>query len=538
MGKKVFFILVFYLTCTFGILCQDRESLVLKAILNDDVLLLSNNVDSTDIDFLFSDNRGNALLHAIFYESPKSVKFLLKLKADPNFLFNSRTPLMYAVQQNDLSIVRNLVKYGAHVNERDSIGNTALMIAAADSKIAYARFLMRNGASLNWRNAKGYNARDLAVRSNNREMAAYLRSVFERNLPNYYDGPYITFNSKRKIKMSYFRHDSLKRRTDALVRYFNIRDINDSLIGFNVENNYFAIREKFERPLSELHNVDKLLVIGDIHGQYDTLKTFLLNNKIIDETLHWNFGSGTLVFLGDIFDRGEKVTEALWLIYRLEFEAKKAGGNVNLLLGNHELMEFEDDNRYLSEKYYYLFKNLKINYSKYYSQKTLLGRWLRSKNTFLKVDSFLFVHGGIHPQLLQYNLSIDSVNILINNHLNTKHKHKYVESDAVKFLLGFNGPFWYRGMIEQTEGNNLAENDVNKILNNFQVKYLLLGHTYKPDILTYSKGRIISMDVPFYLPDGCPMKALLLENNKLFLLNSMGEKTVFKFQAATINSNN
>ena len=49
---------------------------------------------------------------------------------------------------------------------------------------------------------------------------------------------------------------------------------------------------------------------------------------------------------GDIFDRGAKVREALDLLMRLEDEAKRAGGRVESLLGNHEAMnllhEFRD----------------------------------------------------------------------------------------------------------------------------------------------------------------------------------------------------
>ena len=53
-----------------------------------------------------------------------------------------------------------------------------------------------------------------------------------------------------------------------------------------------------------------------------------------------------LVQTGDIFDRGAKVREALDLLMRLEDEAKRAGGRVEFLLGNHEVMnllhEFRD----------------------------------------------------------------------------------------------------------------------------------------------------------------------------------------------------
>ncbi len=47
------------------------------------------------------------------------------------------------------------------------------------------------------------------------------------------------------------------------------------------------------------------------------------------------------MFAGDMFDRGDQVTECLWLVYALEETAKAAGGYVHFILGNHELMNLQ-----------------------------------------------------------------------------------------------------------------------------------------------------------------------------------------------------
>ncbi len=52
-----------------------------------------------------------------------------------------------------------------------------------------------------------------------------------------------------------------------------------------------------------------------------------------------------------MFDRGEQVTECLWLIYSLEEKAKAVGGYVHFVLGNHEIMNLQGDFRYVQEKY-------------------------------------------------------------------------------------------------------------------------------------------------------------------------------------------
>jgi hypothetical protein len=337
----------------------------------------------------------------------------------------------------------------------------------------------------------------------------------------------MSFKTQNKVKVTYLKHDSLKKRTDDFNKVFKLNSLNGNLSGFAGDLNEYSIRTKFQRPPTEIKIPGKLLIIGDVHGQYDTLCLFLRNNHIVDDSLHWNFKNGTIVFMGDIFDRGEKVTEILWLIYRLEKEAADNGGSVQLILGNHEMMVFEEDERYISEKYYYLFRNLKLHYSKQYNTKTLLGRWLRSKNTFLKIDTLLFAHGGIHPEILKYKLSLDSANYLIYKYTNAKRKSSLSNNPALLFLLSYNGPFWYRGMVEESDEKKITDEEIDQIFNLYKVTHLFVGHTFKNQVKTYNGGKIISTDVPFYLPDGFPMQALLLEDHNFVLLNSKGERKPF-----------
>jgi len=347
-------------------------------------------------------------------------------------------------------------------------------------------------------------------------------------LPNFSDGPYVSFKGKKKIKVTYLKHDSLKHRSDLFFKYFKFASFPASFHGFAGDGDTYPVQNNFTRPLSEENGTSKLLVIGDIHGQFDTLKMFLQRNNVVDKDLKWNFEDGTIVFIGDIFDRGEGVTEALWLIYKLEQQAKNDGGSVQLLLGNHEMMIFQEDIRYISEKYYYLFNNLKLNYHRYFNTKSLMGRWIRSKNTIFKMDSLLFVHGGIHPNLLQYNVSIDSINNLVYKYLNTKQKPNLIKNNLLQFLLSYNGPFWYRGLIEKSDGPLVPEEEIDSILKYYGVKHIIIGHTYNSEVKAFYNGKVICTDVPFYLPDGASMQAMLFQDKKLFLLDTRGSCKPFE----------
>ena len=43
-----------------------------------------------------------------------------------------------------------------------------------------------------------------------------------------------------------------------------------------------------------------LFVVADTHGEYPILAGMLMKQGVIDEALHWKFGRGRLVFLGDV----------------------------------------------------------------------------------------------------------------------------------------------------------------------------------------------------------------------------------------------
>ena len=79
----------------------------------------------------------------------------------------------------------------------------------------------------------------------------------------------------------------------------------------------------------------------NIEGNYYSFVNLLIGNKITDNNLNWIYGTGQLVLNGDMVDRGEYVTQVLWLIYKLEQEASAAGGHVHFILGNHEAMNLE-----------------------------------------------------------------------------------------------------------------------------------------------------------------------------------------------------
>lgn len=94
----------------------------------------------------------------------------------------------------------------------------------------------------------------------------------------------------------------------------------------------------------------RVVSIADIHGDNDKLLAVLAGCGLIDPvTLKWSAQpTTTLVQTGDLIDRGLQDVEVMETMMRLQQEAAKKGSKVVTLLGNHELMNLQDDLRYLS----------------------------------------------------------------------------------------------------------------------------------------------------------------------------------------------
>lgn len=102
--------------------------------------------------------------------------------------------------------------------------------------------------------------------------------------------------------------------------------------------------------LSSWHwsDVERVVVIPDIHGAYDQLVSLLRATGLIDETLAWTGGETHLISLGDLLDRGDSSRKVMDLLIRLQEEAPAAGGWVHVVIGNHEHMNLTGDLRYVS----------------------------------------------------------------------------------------------------------------------------------------------------------------------------------------------
>jgi len=298
--------------------------------------------------------------------------------------------------------------------------------------------------------------------------------------------------------------------------------INGEVLTKNLPLN--AFKTTFKPSPSTFENVKKIAALSDIHGQYDLAVTLLKNNKVIDKKLNWRFGKGHLVIAGDIFDRGPKVHETLLLIYKLEQQAKEKGGRVHFLLGNHEYMVLHKDLRYIHKKYKAVSKLLAVGYDKLYGRNTILGRWLRSKSTIIKINKDYFVHGGVSKEFINKtgfsSETMHTINTTMRASIN-RSKKEMKSTDFYKTYYSSKSLIWYRGYFR----DKLKDIEINEILHAINAKHIVVGHCSNKEVVQLFNHKIYGVDSS--LKKGKYGELLLIKKNKYQRRTLQGKKKKF-----------
>lgn len=308
-----------------------------------------------------------------------------------------------------------------------------------------------------------------------------------------YDGPYVLYTDSCVKVLSVGLSGDIK------TQYYDLgsENINLNVISHNGDYSFdVKIQKDKKRDTWKYEQYDKTLVISDPHGNIDFVIKTLQGNGAIDKKLNWTFGNNHLMVIGDVFDRGNDVTQIFWLIYKLKQEAEQSGGKVSFLIGNHEPMILCNDMRYAEEKYKILADSLGINYSELFSYDTELGKWIANCNTIEVSGDYLFVHAGIGEMFYKMNVPIDVVNKEISSVLFKKNKDRKATSELHSFLYGSEGPIWYRGLVRDKEKYHPCPSDTLALLmNRLGVEKIVVGHTKNNDISEFYDGKVIGVNV-------------------------------------------
>ena len=272
---------------------------------------------------------------------------------------------------------------------------------------------------------------------------------------------------------------------------------------------------------SRLHSLylrapGRLISIGDVHGDALGLRLVLAQAGLIDRETHslWTGGNATLVQTGDVVDRGDDSASALRLLVRLQAEARRQGGNVVGLMGNHELMQVVHDFRFVTDAENDGYGGSEGARALAFSPQGEFGPWLRTLPVAVVIEQTkgtdvvrkLFVHAGLDAHFLDSALTSPADALLeldrrfagLLGKVDADHELAYSEP-----LLGELGPLWNR-VFAMHRNETLVCHILNKTLTAAGADKMIVGHTVvEQGPTTRCDGRLVLGDVgfsPYYSP--------------------------------------
>lgn len=275
--------------------------------------------------------------------------------------------------------------------------------------------------------------------------------------------------------------------------------------------------------------VERVVAIGDLHGDYEQYLLTVRSAGLIDEQGDWAGGLTHLVQTGDVPDRGADSGKIFTHLAKLKRQAWLAGGHVHTIIANHEAMNFTGDLRYTHPGEYEVFvtpKSQKLQDENYTASVANImetlpeeewpvfdedhrqqfneqyplgfvehrqvwraegkhGAWVLRNPVAVVVNDSLFLHGGISAKYNQ--TSLEDLTKGVHSELLA------AELPKDGMARGDDGPLWYRGLArtpEEEEAVNLVA-----ILEKNDVARVVIGHTLALGIIfPRFGGKVLQID--------------------------------------------
>lgn len=272
----------------------------------------------------------------------------------------------------------------------------------------------------------------------------------------------------------------------------------------------------------------RVIAIGDIHGDLDLAHRSFMLAELMDANYNWiAIPSNTVVVqVGDQIDscrpipgvndchnsrtEGDKGDDIRVLEFfdEMHEKAKRVGGAVYSLLGNHELMNAQKNFTYVSydnfHKFHYedvtgaVFEGPKGRFDAFTPGSHLTERLACARQSVLIIGSTMFAHAGVLPVLAS---KLDHLDV------SNDKKLEYLNAVVRKWLLGklanshlgdknlitsdiHISPFWTRiyGSIPIDSGitSEKCNDHVQKAIKVYKIGQLVVGHT--PQMKSVANG--------------------------------------------------
>jgi hypothetical protein len=309
----------------------------------------------------------------------------------------------------------------------------------------------------------------------------------------------------------------------------------------------------------------RIIAVGDLHGDFSAWQDIARAAGIMDSNGHWAAGRTILVQMGDVTDRAPDSLKIIRSLQQLQKEATRKGGQVHVILGNHEAMNLLGDNRYTTAGEYAAFVDgqsaerrdrvyeanrprVEAFYksqdpaitpeqarAKWMAEHPLgwvehrvawqpsgeLGQWAARNPAILKIGSTLFAHGGISAEYAKQ--SLDSINQRVAKAMATG------DDSPASVLTDPLGPLWYRGLVT-TDADAQAERaaakpplpaltqeqELESVLAAYGAQRLVIAHTPSlAGIQITNNGRLARIDTGISRFYGGPLTWLEIVGDRM-----------------------
>lgn len=305
--------------------------------------------------------------------------------------------------------------------------------------------------------------------------------------------------------------------------------------------------------LAEAHfkHVGKVVAVGDLHGDYEQYLRVLKANDLVDEKLKWQGGRVHFVQMGDVTDRGPDSEKIIRHLMKLEKQAKKAGGRVHVLIGNHEAMNIQTDLRYVHPgEYSALINRQSVKKQQRYidavfrsmvqrqpdladrEEETLAGlekkfppgyvehrqlwepgmalaKWYARHNAVIQINDTIFLHGGLDPHVERYR-TLEEINKAVRSELGRGGKPDLTVDQR--------GPLWYRGLAKHSEAEERVPLEL--MLAHYGAKRIMVGHsTTQGAVMPRFEQQVILADVGISAHYGGSLANVVVDGDRVYAMH-------------------
>jgi len=328
---------------------------------------------------------------------------------------------------------------------------------------------------------------------------------------------------------------------------------------------FAALSSIMAAPAAAEKAPQRIVAVGDLHGDYDAWQAIARNAGIIDASGHWTGGKTVLVQMGDVADRWADSLKIIRSLQQLQKEAPRKGGKVIVILGNHEAMNLLGDDRYTTPGEYsafvdgqsaarrdrvYLANRVQLEAAARAQQPKItpeqvraewmaqhplgwvehrlawgpsgeIGKWASANPAIVKIDGTLFAHGGLSAEYAKQPLEV------VNKRVATA--MAAADDNPTSVLNDPLGPLWYRGLVMKDSDADAeratakppaplltGDQELNAVLAAYGGERLIIAHTPSlKGIEITANGRLARIDTGISRYYGGPLTWLEILGDRM-----------------------